>query len=74
MDFLASDESEFEDQVKSWRGKLGEEVETSFNPEESKFFSTSALSESRKARLERNRKNREAASKAKPKPKPKASK
>ena len=65
VDFASKDEREFEKQVKSWRNTLDEDALEKFNPETSRFFSSSALSESRRIRLERKRLERE--SKAKPK-------
>ena len=65
VDFASKDEREFEQQVKSWRNTLDEDAFEKFNPETSRFFSSSALSESRRIRLERKRLERE--SKAKPK-------
>ena len=65
VDFASKDEREFEQQVKSWRNTLDEDAQEKFNPETSRFFSSSALSESRRIRLERKRLERE--SKAKPK-------
>ena len=74
VNFDSQDEKEFETQIKNWRGKLSSEVESSFNPEVSKFFSSTALSESRKARLERRRVERDAKAQEKVKAKPRASK
>lgn len=74
VNFDSQDEKEFETQIKNWRGKLSSEVESSFNPEASKFFSSTALSESRKARLERRRVERDAKAQEKVKAKPRASK
>lgn len=74
VDFTAENAVEFETQIKSWRGKLGEEVESTFNPENTKYFSSNALSESRKAKAERRKLEREAKLAEKPKPKPRASK
>ena len=74
VNFDSLDEKEFESQVKNWRGKLSSEVESSFNPEASKYFSSTALSESRKARLERKRQERESKANGKTKAKPRASK
>ena len=65
VDFASKDEREFEQQVKSWRNTLDEDALEKVNPETSRFFSSSALSESRRIRLERKRLERE--SKAKPK-------
>jgi hypothetical protein len=74
VNFDSPDEKEFESQVKNWRGKLSSEVESSFNPEASKYFSSTALSESRKARLERKRQERASKANEKAKVKPRASK
>ena len=74
VNFDSPDEKEFESQVKNWRDKLSSEKESLFNPEASKYFSSTALSESRKARLERKRQERESKANDKTKAKPRASK
>ena len=74
VNFDSPDEKEFESQVRNWRDKLSSEKESMFNPEASKYFSSTALSESRKARLERKRLERESKATEKAKAKPRASK
>ncbi len=73
MDFAAPSESDFEEQIRSWKGSLGETEDSQFNPETSKYFSSNALSDSRRVRLDRKKAEREAKAKSS-KPKPKASK
>ena len=74
VNFDSPDEKEFESQVRNWRDKLSSEKESMFNPEASKYFSSTALSERRKARLERKRLERESKANEKAKAKPRASK
>ncbi len=73
MDFAAPSESDFEEQIRYWKGSLGETEDSQFNPETSKYFSSNALSDSRRVRLDRKKAEREAKAKSS-KPKPKASK
>jgi len=64
VNFAASDEGEFQEQISSWKGSLSQAGERDFNPESSKYFSSSALSESRRVRLDRKRAERESSAKS----------
>jgi len=60
IDFTAENPTDFEAQIDSWRAGLSAGLEPEFSAEHSTYFSKAALSEARKARLERNRAKREA--------------